>query len=473
MPVTKISASQSRRKSNVGKSDTAELLDDITALILRYVIFASEHVARTIALFILLTYVRNADGTPFFYVSPYLYIRGRGSRHGKSRVIEIMRALVSIPSEHLHRPTEAVLFRLISSEHCTLFIDEIHHMLNGPEASGIITMLNAGNFQDGMTARCDLKDQSSIIKYSVGCPKVLAGKDATESIPEETISRMAIVDMPHEPHASEKLGRRFFIGTYRNEARPIRERCETWISENFKAIHDAPEPRYPDSLTDDRTAEAWTGLFTIAELAGHRWTDYAHAAALYFVPDDDDNAMPESLSFDTAVKTAASRRFVTIAGYEDRNSPPAIAYVAPNGMGPNEFGWPKQKGAFRNVSLRVDEKAGKASLRFNEFEHFWHRVRSANNGHGVSLPDANTILRQLKTDGRLTASGTGNKTPAKIWENEPKKHQIYSIDVSAWIFTDGIITPLTTSTKLYNEMDDKMERILNANTIDGIMEADD
>lgn len=443
MTATKLPANGIPGKTDsctAARADTERLLDDITALILRYVIFATEHVARTIALFILLTYMRNADGSPYFYVSPYLYIRGRGSKHGKSRVIEIMRALVSIPSEHMHRPTEAVIFRLIASEHCTLFIDEIHHMLNGPEASGIISILNGGNFSDGMTVRCDTRNQSDIIKYPIGGLKVIAGKD-TDALPNETVSRCIIVDMPHKPGARLDLGRRFIVAQYRSEAQPVRERCEAWLARHGQAVRDAAQPDYPDALNDDRTAEAWSGMLTLAALAGSRWAQYATDAVLHFAGDDTDSAMPESLSFDTAVKTAASRRFITVSDYSDRKLPPDISHVQAKGMGQNEFGWPAQKGGFRNVSLRVDEKAGKAYLRLDEFEHFWHRVRSANNGQGISLPDANTILRQLKADDRL-ATGRAHKTLARIWENDDKR-QIYSIDVSSWLFTDGIIIPLT------------------------------
>jgi len=443
------------------RADTERLLDDITALILRYVIFATEHVARTIALFILLTYMRNADGSPYFYVSPYLYIRGRGSKHGKSRVIEIMRALVSIPSEHMHRPTEAVIFRLIANEHCTLFIDEIHHMLNGPEASGIIAILNGGNFSDGYTVRCDARNQTDIIKYPIGGLKVIAGKD-TDALPNETISRCIIVDMPHKPGARTELGRRFIVSRYRAEAQPVRERCETWLAQHGGAVRNAAEPDYPDALNDDRTAEAWAGILTLAALAGSRWAEYATSAVLHFAGDDNESAMPESLSFNTAVKTAASRCFITVSGYEDRSSPPEVARDMPKGMGIKEFGWPSQKGAFRNVSLRVDTSAGKADLRLDEFEHFWHRVRSANNGHGVMLADANTMLRQLKADGRLSASGRGHKMPAKVWENEPGKHQIYSIDVTDLIFTDGIVIPLAGAAKSYAVTDDAP--IISANT---------
>lgn len=415
----------------VTSNDTARLLDDITALIRKYVIFVSEHEAHAIALLVLLTYARNADGTSIFFVSPYLYIRSRRAKCAKTRLIEILRELVAIPSEHYHRLTEAIIFRLIETERCILFIDEIHHLVNGPESDGIIGILNGGNFADGVTARCDPKNPHGVIKYSIAGIKIFAGRDVTGTLPDETVSRTIIIEMPHMPNASKILGRRFNIETYRKESAPISDRCSKWFSTYENKLRNASDPIYPDTLTDDRTAETWRGMLIVAALAGPQWFNYAQAALIYLASGETETTETENdgLSFDTAVKHAMTRGYIKVSGYEDKKLPPAI-----DNVNPTDWGWPGNK-AFHSISLLHDKTTGKSTLRItkDDFERFWHTVKRANNGYGTLLSDMPSMLRDLRNNGRLTTSGRGFKTPAKIWESDSAKQQIICIDVTSWI----------------------------------------
>jgi len=332
----------------------------------------------------------------------------------------------------MHRPTEAVLFRLIAVEHPVIFIDEIHHMINGPEGDGILGILNGGNFRDGTTARCDPRDPNGIIKYRIGGIKILAGRDVTGTLPDETVSRMVIIDMPHEPNASAKLGHRFNIGHYIDEAQPITARCQQWIATYSDMLHNAPEPEYPPGLTDDRTAEAWTGLLSVAALAGSRWLGYAHDALMRLASGETEHAQSDELPFNTAVETAMIKGFISPSAYDNRRKPPAF-----NGLSQSDFGWPAKR-SFRNLSIKADELTGEATLRTADFAGFWHAVKRANNGHGITMPDTNAVLRDLREANRLKASGDkGFKMPAKVWQDEPKNHQMYCVIMDNYYFPDG------------------------------------
>jgi hypothetical protein len=81
------------RLSRAQTTELNSLLDDLEAAFKRHVIFGSEHHARVLAVYIVLDYCREADGTFMFPFWLYIYLRSRGTGHGKSRVLKIVNAL--------------------------------------------------------------------------------------------------------------------------------------------------------------------------------------------------------------------------------------------------------------------------------------------------------------------------------------------------------------------------------------------
>ena len=406
---------------------TSALLADIESLLRRYLIFSSDHEPRLLALFVLFTYARDNDGASLFYAQPYLYINSKGSNHGKSRLIELLRLLVCRPTEHLHELTEAVIFRLIAVEKPVLFFDEIHRALSGPEANGIIGILNGGIFRDGMTARCDPRNPDGIIKYPIGCAKILAGRiDKGVNLPDETLSRSLLISLPHEPRASEKLGRRFNIEIAKQESAPVNAHCQAWANKHHAALASAGLPQYPNAI-NDRTAEAATGMLIIAELAGKTWTEYAHDA-LTAVMGMETEQILDGDTFDDWLKTAFERLFIAAGDYADRRKPPALC--AARNVSASLFGWPAKR-SFTDVSVKSDSVTDTLRIARDDFARFWKAVQRANMAD--SLPEPEKVLRDLRTAGRLTTgSPKGFTTKQKVWHIQAKQDATIVIDISHW-----------------------------------------
>lgn len=432
--MTRISQDRRTDKPDI---QTARLLDDLTALVRRNVIFASEHEARTLALVSLSTYARDAEGKSAFYGFPYVYVRSPGSGWGKTRVFEVMRPLVSDPSPLLIRPTEAVLFRLIDTRNPTLFIDEIHHCVNGKESDGIIAILNGGNTQAGIVQRAG-KGTHDLVEYRIGCTKFLAGINIASSLPSETILRSIVIDMPYRPHASDILG--LWLDeeydreavTYRERSRKWYENCNRQIQENYKEIASLYSPK-PEALreVDSRTIGAWRGMLAIALLAGPAWVTHAHEALTYFYGDRSDTETAEATyPFDRWVKVTMERGYVTVSDYAKRGAPPFITSDNYGGMISKDYGHPGHR-SFSNISIKSDDLTD-ITLRLSgdDWPRFWARVAFANRPD--ELPDAETMLRVLRDSGRLNAAGRGYKMLSRTWKNQKERAQTVIVKIGTW-----------------------------------------
>lgn len=427
---------------------TAGLLDDIVTLFERYVIFRSEHEARVLAVQILYTWVWY-DGDDYIFVA-CLYVYLCGPRNSaKSRTLEIARALAYDPTGLLHRPTEATLFRLIEQHHA-VFIDEIHNALNGRDDTGITAILNGGTKLGDVEPRVD-RQTGDVTQYNIFGPKWLAGRNDIRSLGDDTLDRTVMFRTLHKPYASRDLGHRFYRRRFlTTEAPPVRDRCQQWADMTrpyFAQIH---EPAVPVEMTD-RQAEWWESLFVIADLAGPIWSKQVRDAALALTEDPDatgtdtaDNATGSAdiPSFNALVKTALTRRFISVRDYENRQSYPVIANEQYGGLDIEDYGWPGSKsGHFKHISIKSDNRS-EITLRTHEFDRFWSIVQRAN--YDMKLPVWRDILRQLRDDNRLHTDGRGFTMKTRVFKDEPDRTAAYVIDITPWYKTGNItVTPET------------------------------
>jgi hypothetical protein len=249
----------------------ASILDDIVAHNKQYLVISRE-VADAIALWDAHTHAFNAADT-----TPYLNVRSPVKRSGKSRVLEVQEFIVARPWLTA-KATTAVLPRKIDAECPTLLLDEGDTAFKGEKeySEALRGVLNSGWRRGGATSVC--VGQGAKISYrdfSTFCPKMIA---CIGNLPDTVEDRSIPIDMRRRTRAESKEMQRFRLKRARVEGRILHDRLAQW-AEVFTEELASAQPSIPDEL-DDRAADIWEPLLSIADLAGCDWPDRARKAAV-------------------------------------------------------------------------------------------------------------------------------------------------------------------------------------------------
>ncbi len=255
--------------------DGAKVLDDVRALLARFVAFPSDHALVATTLWAAHTHALDA-----FDTTPRLAFLSPEPGSGKTRALEILELLVVRPLLTVN-VTPAYLFRKVSDEagSPTLLYDEIDTVF-GPRAKDnedIRGMLNAGYRRGATAGRCVIKGKSVEVEELPAYAAVaLAGLD---DLPDTIMSRSIVVRMRRRaPNERVDSYRR---RVHEAEGYALRDRLETWVSHAWDQIDDA-WPQLPPGI-EDRTADVWEPLIALADAAGGAWPDLARRSAVALV----------------------------------------------------------------------------------------------------------------------------------------------------------------------------------------------
>ncbi|WP_020497613.1 DUF3631 domain-containing protein [Sciscionella marina] len=253
-----------------------DILDELTAFILRFSAFPDQHCAPMLALWYAHTHAADC-----FYVTPRVILDSAEPGSGKTRVLEIAQHFTAHP-EMTISATPAALFRMVSDGPITLLFDEVDTIFNpknGGNNEDLRALLNAGYKRTATVARCvgDAKAMK-VERFPVYAPAVLAG--IAGHMPDTITTRAVTIHMrrrnpelePVEPYDDRAVTA---------QAQPLRQRLATWIGHHGEYLANA-RPTMPEGVTD-RAAEIWEPLIAIADRAGGHWPDTARAACTHFV----------------------------------------------------------------------------------------------------------------------------------------------------------------------------------------------
>lgn len=249
-----------KEKNPTEGCEGARLLDDLRELFARHVVLPP-HAAEALALWTLHTYAWKLRS-----VTTYLGIVSPVKRCGKTTVLTLLNK-VADRTEFASNVSPPSIYRVIEERQPTLLIDEGDTFLRGrDELRGI---LNAGYTRDSAYVLRAGGEGQALRRYSCWCPKAIA---TIGGLPETLADRCVMITMRRKT-ASEKCARlRNFDGS------ELRARCERWVAEHSDAIG-RHEPVIPEVL-NDRAADIWEPLLTLAELAGRCWPELGRAAAI-------------------------------------------------------------------------------------------------------------------------------------------------------------------------------------------------
>jgi putative DNA primase/helicase len=234
--------------------DGAELLNNISAEILRYMVM-DKHNADICALWALLTYLVQA-----FWIVPRLFIKSPTRECGKSTLIGILKCLVRRPRK-TDNITVSAVFRIVEKSHPTLLLDELDTYFKGESAEQMRGLLNSGHAQDGTFVRTvgedfEPREFSTFAATAIAQIGPLHGTVASRSIR---------IDLRRKLRA-EKVEdfSQFDVGHLEVLAR----KAARWAADHAEAARDA-KPVLDGIL--NRARDNVRPLLAIADLAGAEW----------------------------------------------------------------------------------------------------------------------------------------------------------------------------------------------------------
>lgn len=282
-------------------SPASDLLDDVREAIRRFCVLPGEHELVAVALWCTLSHLL----TKFDY-APRLVIRSAEKRSGKSRLLEIVDALVYSPLRAVNATVAFVFRSLDSNPPPTLLFDEADTIFGSRGVADkneeLRGLLNAG-FQRGLPFGRVVGSELVTEQFSTFAMAALAG---IGRMPETIEDRAVVVVMKRRRDAE-------IVQPYRPRRdgpalNAIRERLAEWAD----TVRDRAGETYPDLPIDDRAADLWEPLVSVADLVGGEWPKLARDAAVAMVSSavEDDTTRSPALQLLADIRTVFHTRFM-------------------------------------------------------------------------------------------------------------------------------------------------------------------
>ncbi len=244
--------------------DGKTLLDALEHVINRFIAFPSINEAKAITLYIIYTYCYD-----IFDYSPILNISSPEKRCGKSTLLSVLKRIVNRPLIAASISSAAV-FRTIEKFKPTLILDEADTFLvNNEEMRGVI---NSGHERESAyVVRC-VGDQHETVCFNTWCPKIIAG---IGRLPGTIEDRSIIIQLRRKLGSESKEKLRDVPKTV---VQQLAQKCLRFAMDNTECLEKIIPP-VPKTL-NDRSADNWAPLITIAKLGGDEWLKAAMDAAI-------------------------------------------------------------------------------------------------------------------------------------------------------------------------------------------------
>jgi putative DNA primase/helicase len=251
--------------------DGAALLNNLRQVFRRYVVLPK---GADIALPLWVLHAWTIDAGD---ISPLMVLVSPTKRCGKTSVL-ILLYFLTPRSELSSNITAPALFRYIEDVRPTLLIDEADSFAkDNEELRGI---LNSGHTKAAANVIRNVDHKPR--RFSTWAPKAIA---TIRTLADTLEDRAVVVRLQRKPPGAkvERLARRD-----NTDFDALRSQAARWAADNFDKLAD-PDPKMPD--LNDRAADNWRPLLTIADLSGGTWPEEARRAACLLSGEEQDGAI--------------------------------------------------------------------------------------------------------------------------------------------------------------------------------------
>ncbi len=253
--------------------DGATALDEAGRFLRRFAVFPSSHAATAVTLWAAMTHSFQA-----FDCAPRLALLSSEPASGKTRVLDLL-ALLAAKPEPLFDVTGPAMFALISQEHPTIMLDETDQFFGRGGGGGkrnVLAILNVGYRRGASVLRME---RGAPVRYDVYGPVAFAGLG---KLPDTIDSRCVKVKMRRRK-PGEACDR--FIPRYHAPlGQELGKALGAWATSVGAELATA-EPELPDGV-EDRAAELWWPMLSVADAAGGEWPAKAREACVALLRGD-------------------------------------------------------------------------------------------------------------------------------------------------------------------------------------------
>jgi hypothetical protein len=271
----------------------AELLNELHATLVRFVVFPSAHAAVAVTLWIAATHAQDA-----WEHATRLVIKSPVKRCGKSRLLDLLAALCHNVLISVNISPAALVRSITEADPPTLLVDEADTIFGTKKQADnnedIRGLLNAGHQRNRPYIRWDVT-----ARRAEQCPTfAMAAVAGIGDMPDTIEDRAVIVTMRRRAPGEKvtPLRRRRDVPALLD----LKDRLHASVRTNQGKLENA-EPTMP---VEDRAADTWEPLVAVADLAGGWWPELARTACLAMTGEataDAEGSMGERLLTDLKV----------------------------------------------------------------------------------------------------------------------------------------------------------------------------
>lgn len=251
------------------RPEGADLLDKVLLALRKYIIFPSDDDAIAVTLWIAATHAQ-----PAWEHAPRLAAVSPAKRCGKSRLMDIVELLVHQPLITVNISPAALVRSIGRDDPPTIMLDEADTVFGKKAVADthedLRGLLNAGHQRNRPYIRWDMikREPESCATFSMA---MLAG---IGDLPDTIMDRAVVIRMrrraPGETVANFRT-RRDTPALHK-----LRTELNTWVRRVISQLA-AHEPKMP---VEDRQADTWTPLVSIADAASGEWPERARKTVL-------------------------------------------------------------------------------------------------------------------------------------------------------------------------------------------------
>jgi len=172
------------------ESSIPALYEKIYGYVKRFIHFPDEAYLSYVSLWVMGTYVFM-----LFRYYPYVWLNAEKAS-GKTLLMEVLSS-IAFNGELIMNPTESVIFRDISNNLITMFIDEVEQLRKRDKDTygSLISLLNSGFNKAGVVKRSEATGQGGFVvkAYSAYSPKMFAGISEIDDVLQDRTVRIPLL----------------------------------------------------------------------------------------------------------------------------------------------------------------------------------------------------------------------------------------------------------------------------------------
>jgi len=229
----------------------------------RFICFPNEAYLSFVTLWVMGTYLFM-----IFRYYPYVWLHAE-KQSGKTLLMETL-SPIAFNGEHIINPTESVIFRDISNNLITMFIDEVEQLRKRDKDTygSLISILNAGFNKTGVVKRTESTHQGGFVvkAYSAYSPKMFAGINDIDDVLQDRTVRIPLLRKKDDEAVQRYKETAEIIDLQRSIRDELYMFALTYAKDIAEVYHASGDVIQGMSHLNNRELDIWEPVFLLANV---------------------------------------------------------------------------------------------------------------------------------------------------------------------------------------------------------------